>query len=82
MPSVEVTRAPYRRTPVIVVVLAVVAALSALARIPNAPAGEMARMASRFRFSIQKLPLVPIPRRRCLSRSTRSRNKCSFTITR
>ncbi|MGD0134892.1 MAG: VCBS repeat-containing protein [Bryobacteraceae bacterium] len=61
MPSIEVTRAPYRRTPVIVAVLAVVAALSALARIPHAPAGEAARLASRFRFSMEKLPLVPIP---------------------
>jgi enediyne biosynthesis protein E4 len=48
--------------PVILTVLTVVAALSALARIPDAPAGETARMASRFRFSTQKLQLVPIPK--------------------
>ena len=62
MPSVEVTRNQlYRRTPVIITVLAVVAVLSALARIPDPPAGVTARLASRFRFSVEKLPLVPIP---------------------
>lgn len=62
MPSVEVTRnTRYRRAPVILVVFAVVGALSALARIPDAPAALTAHLASRFRFSIQRLPLVPIP---------------------
>ena len=61
MPSIEITRAKYRTLPVILTVAAVVALLSALAHVPNVSADVTARMASRFKFSVQKLPLVPIP---------------------
>jgi len=54
MPSIEITRAKYRTAPVILTVLAVVALLSALAHVPNVSAGVTARMASRFKFSVQR----------------------------
>lgn len=47
--------------PVIFTVLVVVGALAALARLPDPPAGEAARLASRYRFAWQELPPAPVP---------------------
>ena len=48
--------------PVVVTVLVVVAALGALARMPSAPSGEVARLASQFKFDVQTLPRIPVPK--------------------
>jgi hypothetical protein len=59
MPTIEITRPKYRTAPVTAVVLVVAAALAALARMPGTPAGEVEKLASRFHFQVQQLPLIP-----------------------
>src|SRR5437899_12519090 len=62
MPTVEINRVKYRRMPVVITVLAVVAALGALARMPSpGSANDIARLASRFPFAVEKLPPIPVP---------------------
>jgi hypothetical protein len=46
---------------VLLAILGVVGPLAALARIPEAPAGEAAHLAARFRFAWQTLPPAPMP---------------------
>src|SRR6266478_1129694 len=51
----------YRSLPVQLTVFGVVGALALLARLPDPPPGEAQRLASRFKFTWQRLPPVPIP---------------------
>lgn len=51
----------YPNLPVLLAVFGVTGALAALARLPGPPAGEAARLASRFQLAVQTLPAVPIP---------------------
>ena len=61
MPSIEMPRARYNRIPALLAVFAVVAVLAALARMPETPAAELETLASRFHFSVVRLPAVPVP---------------------
>ncbi|HKV41087.1 MAG TPA: CRTAC1 family protein [Blastocatellia bacterium] len=47
--------------PVLFAVFGVAGLLGALARVPSAPSGEVAHLASRFRFATQTLPRAPMP---------------------
>jgi hypothetical protein len=61
MPSIETKAVRYNRIPVLLAVLVVVAALAALARMPSPPAADVARLAARFHFDVQKLDPIPVP---------------------
>jgi hypothetical protein len=60
MPTIEITRPKYRSAPVIAVVLVVVAALAGLARMPGTSDDVTQKLASRFHFAVQQLPLIPV----------------------
>jgi enediyne biosynthesis protein E4 len=60
LPETKISRRK-QNLPVLIAVFCVVGTLGALAHIPHAPADEVARIAERFRFSLQTLPPIPVP---------------------